>query len=90
MTYFGFENVIEWVCYVTAILFVIDLNECQQATGLRMDWQWMVKFLLYRGVSVFLKLFLIDWFHLCYSILVESFVKCQKIPLLGNLRGHVH
>ena len=46
LTYFGFENVIEWVCYVTAILFVIDLNECQQATGLRMEWQWMVSCIL--------------------------------------------
>ena len=42
LTYFGAENVIEWVCYVTAILFVIDFTECQQQTGLRLGWQWQL------------------------------------------------
>ena len=42
MTYFGAENVIEWVCYVTAILFVIDFTECQEQTGLRLNWQWQI------------------------------------------------
>ena len=42
MTYFGAENVIEWVCYVTAILFVYDFTPCQDETGMRLNWQWQV------------------------------------------------
>ena len=42
LTYFGAENVIEWVCYVTAILFVIDFTDCQNHTGMRLNWQWQV------------------------------------------------
>ena len=42
MTYFGAENVIEWVCYVTAILFVYDFTACQDETGMRLNWQWQV------------------------------------------------
>ena len=42
MTYFGAENVIEWICYVTAILFVYDFTACQDETGMRLNWQWQV------------------------------------------------
>jgi hypothetical protein len=43
MAYFGFENLLEWTCYLTAIAFVIDLDNCHRRTGLRCDWQWQVR-----------------------------------------------
>eukprot|EP00094_Tigriopus_californicus_P006606 TCALIF_06362-PA protein Name:"Similar to trpa-1 Transient receptor potential cation channel subfamily A member 1 homolog (Caenorhabditis elegans)" AED:0.12 eAED:0.12 QI:8/0.6/0.31/0.93/1/1/16/267/1355 len=42
LTYIGVENVLEWACYITAILFVWDFTSCHQETGLRYDWQWQV------------------------------------------------
>lgn len=33
---------IEWFCYVTAILFVFDWTDCQEQSGIRLSWQWMV------------------------------------------------
>ncbi|XP_064627394.1 transient receptor potential cation channel subfamily A member 1 homolog isoform X2 [Lineus longissimus] len=47
--YFGFENLIEWVTYVSALLLVIDIESpCQAETGYRLDWQWQLG-----AVSVF-------------------------------------
>ncbi len=42
LAYFSFANFIEWVCYVTAIVFVVDLTGCHGRTGLRYSWQWQV------------------------------------------------
>ena len=42
LTYVGIENVLEWSCYITAIIFVIDFSECHAETGLRYGWQWQV------------------------------------------------
>eukprot|EP00095_Tigriopus_kingsejongensis_P005747 maker-scaffold28_size608977-snap-gene-2.12 protein:Tk05747 transcript:maker-scaffold28_size608977-snap-gene-2.12-mRNA-1 annotation:"transient receptor potential cation channel subfamily a member 1-like protein" len=42
LTYWGIENILEWACYITAILFVWDFTDCHQETGLRFDWQWQV------------------------------------------------
>ena len=42
LNYFGFENVIEFACYVTAILFVLDFTECQKQSGIRLGWQWQI------------------------------------------------
>ena len=44
MSYVGIENVIEWCCYVTAILLVVDFdfNTCGSETGLRENWQWQL------------------------------------------------
>ena len=40
--YFGTENVIEWFCYVAAILTVYDFSECTMRSGLRENWQWQL------------------------------------------------
>jgi hypothetical protein len=40
--YFSVENLMEWVCYVTAILFVFDFDDCSYDTGVRHSWQWQV------------------------------------------------
>ena len=32
LTYVGIENVLEWSCYITAIIFVIDFSECHAET----------------------------------------------------------
>ncbi|XP_050405831.1 transient receptor potential cation channel subfamily A member 1 homolog [Patella vulgata] len=49
LSYLGWTNLIEWVTYVTALLLVIDFNECQDITGYRYDWQWSLG-----AVSIFL------------------------------------
>ncbi|XP_033741695.1 transient receptor potential cation channel subfamily A member 1 homolog [Pecten maximus] len=40
LQYLGWENFIEWLTYVFALLLVIDFQECQRSTGYRFDWQW--------------------------------------------------
>ena len=40
LSYFGFENFVEWTLYGTAFLFVVDFDECHRRTGLRTGWQW--------------------------------------------------
>ena len=32
----------EWICYVTAILFVFDFDDCSAETGVRQGWQWQI------------------------------------------------
>ena len=38
----GLENFIEWSCYLTALIFVVDFSDCTRETGLRFGWQWQV------------------------------------------------
>ncbi len=33
--YLGWENLIEWITYIFALLLVIDFTSCQQDTGIR-------------------------------------------------------
>lgn len=42
LSYFTFENLMEWSCYITALLLVIDFSECSFQTGLREPWQWQI------------------------------------------------
>jgi len=35
LNYLSWENLIEWITYVTSLLFVIDFQECQIDTGYR-------------------------------------------------------
>ena len=42
LSYFGFENFVEWTLYGTAFLFVVDFDECHRRTGLRTGWQWQL------------------------------------------------
>ncbi|XP_052808936.1 transient receptor potential cation channel subfamily A member 1 homolog [Mya arenaria] len=42
LNYVSWENLIEWVTYVTSLLFVIDFEACQQSTGYRTRWQWNI------------------------------------------------
>ncbi|XP_070189214.1 transient receptor potential cation channel subfamily A member 1 homolog [Littorina saxatilis] len=49
LAYLGWINLVEWTTYVTALLLVIDFNECQRTTGYRQEWQWSIG-----AVSVFL------------------------------------
>jgi len=32
----------EWICYITAIVFVFDFDDCTFHTGVRQGWQWQV------------------------------------------------
>lgn len=38
LNYLGLENLIEWACYITAVLVVWDFNDCE----VRENWQWQV------------------------------------------------
>ncbi|KAL5009533.1 hypothetical protein ScPMuIL_011838 [Solemya velum] len=40
LNYMGWENLIEWVTYITALLLVIDFEDCQRISGYRQEWQW--------------------------------------------------
>lgn len=40
--YFHWENLIEWITYSFAFLLVVDVNSCEQETGLRTPWQWQM------------------------------------------------
>ena len=42
LAYLNVSNFIEWTCYVTAMVFVIDFSDCHKSTGLRFGWQWQV------------------------------------------------
>ena len=42
LAYLNVTNFIEWTCYVTAMVFVIDFSDCHKSTGLRYGWQWQV------------------------------------------------
>jgi len=33
--YLGLENLLEWTIYITALLFIIDFDQCERDTGLR-------------------------------------------------------
>ncbi|KAK7065169.1 hypothetical protein SK128_006956, partial [Halocaridina rubra] len=38
LNYIGLENLLEWCCYITAVLLVWDFSDCK----VREDWQWQV------------------------------------------------
>uniref|UniRef100_T1ILR7 Ion transport domain-containing protein n=1 Tax=Strigamia maritima TaxID=126957 RepID=T1ILR7_STRMM len=40
--YLNAENILQWVCYVSSLLLVIDFNECSEQTGYRESWQWQM------------------------------------------------
>ena len=40
LAYMTVTNFIDWTCYVTAMLFVMDFSGCHKSTGLRYGWQW--------------------------------------------------
>ncbi|XP_064648007.1 transient receptor potential cation channel subfamily A member 1 homolog isoform X2 [Lineus longissimus] len=42
LNYLGWENTIEWLTHMTALLLVIDFEGCQRETGLRLAWQWQL------------------------------------------------
>ncbi|XP_071078636.1 transient receptor potential cation channel subfamily A member 1 homolog [Haliotis cracherodii] len=47
-SYFSWTNLIEWFTFRSALLLVIDFNDCQKETGFRLYWQWSLG-----AVSVF-------------------------------------
>ena len=36
------NNIIEVVMCTMSILFVVDMNECNELTGLKLGWQWQI------------------------------------------------
>ena len=76
LSYFGFENFVEWTLYGTAFLFVVDFDECHRRTGLRTGWQWQLGALRdqiqqkvelnYVQVTILLKDYLLLTFYLSF------------------------
>lgn len=58
LAYLNVTNFIEWTCYVTAMVFVIDFSDCHKSTGLRHGWQWQVGTLCV----------IVTWFNLLINI----------------------
>ena len=48
--YLGWENLIEWIVYITALLLVIDFNGCQEDTGIRFVSNFQAALLLVLGM----------------------------------------
>lgn len=40
--YFEFDNLIEWIIFIFAIIVTIDFTPCSDATGFRYTWQWSI------------------------------------------------
>ncbi|XP_037083097.1 transient receptor potential cation channel subfamily A member 1 homolog isoform X2 [Pollicipes pollicipes] len=59
--YFGWNNMLEWTCYVCALLLVWDFDQCSRATGIRLVWQWKVGavavFLAWMNLLLFIRKF---------------------------------
>ncbi|KAK8395735.1 hypothetical protein O3P69_005669 [Scylla paramamosain] len=55
--YLSGENLVEWSCYVCAVLFVIDLSPCP----IKEEWQWqigaMAVFLAWMNLLLFIRIF---------------------------------
>nr|UPO70950.1 sTRP5 [Mesobuthus martensii] len=49
LQYFTLVNILEWCCYVSALLFTINFTQCSKITGIRTYWQWQMG-----GISIFL------------------------------------
>ncbi|KAI8752888.1 transient receptor potential cation channel subfamily A member 1 [Biomphalaria glabrata] len=61
LNYLGWTNLIEWGIYLSAVLLVINYNDCQGATGYRLEWQWNMG-----AITLFL-----GWFELV--LLIQKF-----------------
>ncbi|KAH9498505.1 Transient receptor putative cation channel sub A member 1 [Bulinus truncatus] len=61
LNYLGWTNLIEWGIYMSAVLLVINFNDCQRATGYRLEWQWNMG-----AITLFL-----GWFELV--LLIQKF-----------------
>ncbi|ROT83530.1 hypothetical protein C7M84_023298 [Penaeus vannamei] len=57
LAYLTFENLLEWICYVTAVVFVMDFADCP----IKQDWQWQVGatsiFLAWINFLLFIRVF---------------------------------
>ncbi|CAH1799596.1 unnamed protein product [Owenia fusiformis] len=42
LNYLSWENLLEWIMYIFAILFVVDFQGCQRESGIRLEWQWQI------------------------------------------------
>ncbi|KAG8199670.1 hypothetical protein JTE90_022120 [Oedothorax gibbosus] len=82
--YLNLENILEWSCYVSAILFVADLTECSQQTGIREVWQWelgalcvfsaWMVLLMFISKFPFLGIYVIMFFQIFCTFVNFSFV----------------
>lgn len=81
------ENLIEWICYITAILFVLDFSACHRETGLKYDWQWQLGAVSITAtwlnlLSNFRKFPLVGIYVVMFTDVFKTFLKFSIICLL--------
>ncbi|ELT91340.1 hypothetical protein CAPTEDRAFT_201917 [Capitella teleta] len=77
--YFSWENLIEWVTYISALLLVIDFETCQSRTGIRQPWQWQLAavaiFLAWIDLVLFIRkfprfgIYVVMFTDICYTFM---------------------
>ncbi|XP_046346459.2 transient receptor potential cation channel subfamily A member 1 homolog isoform X2 [Haliotis rufescens] len=89
-SYFSWTNLIEWFTYISALLLVIDFNDCQKETGFRLFIQKFPMFGIYvvmlsevllTVIQVFVVFFLfIVAFSLGFYTVFQNQVAFQNVP----------
>ncbi|ROT68231.1 putative transient receptor potential cation channel subfamily A member 1-like isoform X2 [Penaeus vannamei] len=83
LNYLGLENLLEWCCYVTAVLVVWDFTDC----AVRQDWQWQVGaaslFLGWMNLLLFIrKLPFLGIFVVMFTDVFATFLKFSLVFFL--------
>lgn len=83
LNYLGLENLLEWCCYVTAVVLVWDFNDC----AVRQDWQWQVGaaslFLAWMNLLLFIrKLPFLGIFVVMFTDVFATFIKFSVVFFL--------
>lgn len=83
LNYIGLENLMEWCCYITAVLLVWDFNDCP----VRQDWQWQVGaasiFLAWMNLLLFIrKLPFLGIYVVMFTDIFATFIKFFTVFLL--------
>ncbi|XP_069174847.1 transient receptor potential cation channel subfamily A member 1 homolog isoform X4 [Procambarus clarkii] len=83
LNYIGLENLIEWCCYITAVLLVWDFTDCP----VRQDWQWQVGaasiFLAWMNLLLFIRKFpFLGIYVVMFTDIFATFLKFFTVFLL--------
>ncbi|XP_042214247.1 transient receptor potential cation channel subfamily A member 1 homolog isoform X3 [Homarus americanus] len=83
LNYIGLENLMEWCCYITAVVLVWDFNDC----SIRQNWQWQVGaasiFLGWMNLLLFIRKFpFLGIFVVMFTDIFATFLKFFTVFLL--------
>lgn len=85
--YMSIENLLEWMCYISAILLVIDFSDCAATTGIREVWQWELGafsiFLAWLDLVMFIRKFpFLGIYVVMFTDVFTTFVKVFAVFFL--------